>query len=283
VWGLAATGASLLAALLATWPAALNIWTGIPTGAEPKGTVQLYSLWTLWWTADRLAHGFANYWEAPIFHPNIGVFTYSEPEPLIGLSVAPLWGLGASPAFIHNVALLLVLTLNGVFAYRLARALNASRLPSVLGAVLAVTLPFIAREYGITNLTPIFGILWTVEGLVRFGREGTWRHAAWTGAGLVVTFLTCEQYLLLFAPFAVVGGLIALGQQGFRLRAWLRLGLAGVLAGAIILVVALPMLAVHSEQGFTRSSFVVQALSAEPGDFVTRPGTSTTRSASSRG
>src|SRR5438477_7130269 len=115
LWGAVVVCTCILAALVATWPLATNLSTSVPLGAEHEATVQLNNIWTLWWTADRAAHGFAHYWDAPFFYPNLGVFTYSEPMPLIGLAVAPLWGIGTPPAMIYNLALLLVLSLNGIF------------------------------------------------------------------------------------------------------------------------------------------------------------------------
>ncbi len=201
------------------------------------------------------------------------MFTYSEPEPLTGLLVAPLWGLGTPPALIHNLALLALLTLNGVFAARVARALALPQRAALLAGVLMVTLPGVAKELGVLNLTPVFGLLWTLEGLIRFGRTGTSRAAGWAAAGLVVAYLTCQQYALMFAPFAVAAGVVAWAQQPDRRAAGLRLGLAGVAAGLLIGIVAWPAVTLHQELGFARSEEVVQALSAQPADFLTRPGT----------
>ncbi len=265
----------VVAALVATWPLALHPADAVLLGTEHEATVQVFSIWTLWWTADRLAHGLADYWNAPFFYPNPGVFTYSEPEPLTGLMVAPLWGLGVPPALIHNLALWGLLVLNGIFGYRVTRALDIPRLPALLAGVLMVTLPFIAKVWGVLNLVPIFGLLATLEGLIRFGRSGALRHAAWAGAGLVAAYLTCQQYALLFAPFALVAGGLALAQQRGQRAALLRL-LGGALGvGLAILVVAWPTLTLHGQLGFTRSDALVQALSARPGDFLTRPGTAT--------
>jgi hypothetical protein len=259
------------AALVATWPLALNLTSAIPEGTEHEATVSLFSLWGLWWTADRAAHGFAGYWDAPFFHPARGVTTFSEPFPLVGLGVAPLWGVGLPPALIYNLAFLSLLTLNGAFAYRLARSLGAATRPALLGGVVAVTLPFIAKVEGALPLVAVFGIPWTLEGLVPFGKEGSRRWAAWAALGLVATYLTCQQYALLFGPLAVAAGLVALAQRRFGQQAVLRLGGAGLIAGVVLAFVALPGLRVHAEQGFRRSEDLVRELSARPGDFLTRP------------
>jgi hypothetical protein len=272
-WGAAVAGACLLAALVFTWPLPLNLTSTVPLGTEHASTVHLFTIWTLWWTADRAAHAFAGYWDAPSFFPNAGTFTFSEPEPLTGLFVSPLWAVSAPPALIHNVALLAILVLNGVFAYRLCRALEAPRLASLLGGVLAVTLPFSALMLGVVNLIPAFGFLWTLDGLVRFSRSGSAGHAAWTAAGFLATYLTCQQYALMFVPFAAAAGIVALWQRHFEWRSILKLGVAGAVAGVIVLWIALPALTLHEELGFTRSELVVQKLSARPIDFLTRPET----------
>jgi len=261
------------AAILATWPLAAHPATTIPLGSEEPATVGVFSIWTLWWTADRLTHGFAHYWDAPFFYPNAGVFTYSEPEPLTGLLVAPLWALGTPPALIHNLALLILLTLNGLFAYRVVRALEQGAAVALIAAILMVTLPFVAKEYGVLNLTPVFGLLWTLEGLMRFARTGTTGAAIWAALGYVAAYLTCQQYALLFAPFAALAALVALGAQRGRRGAILRLAGAGAGAAVVILAVAWPAIRYHQDLGLTRASGVVAELSARPADFGTRPGT----------
>jgi hypothetical protein len=276
--GAAAVGcACLSAALIATWPLALKASNAIPLGTELEPTVPLFNLWSIWWTADRAAHGFAGYWDAPFFYPNKGVFTYSEPQPLTGFMVAPLWFLGAPPALIYNLAVWALLTLNGIFGYRLARALELPRPSALLGAVMTVTLPFVANVSGVLPITALFGLLWTLEGLVRFGVEGTTRSALWAAAGFLAVYLTCQQCALLFASFAFAAGLVALSQNGYRMGAVLRLASSGLLAGLIVLWVALPAMIVHAELGFRRPERIVHALSARPRDFLTRPATASVK------
>src|SRR5437879_1446659 len=84
-WYITVISTCVLAALITTWPLARNLTSAIPLGTEHEATVPIFNLWSLWWTADRAVHGFTGYWDAPIFYPNRGVFTYSEPQPLTGL------------------------------------------------------------------------------------------------------------------------------------------------------------------------------------------------------
>ena len=259
---------------MATWPLAAHLTTAVPLGTEREATVPVFSIWNLWWTADRIPHAFAGFLDAPFFYPNPGVTTYSEPMPLLGALVSPLWIAGAPPALAYNVALLAALTLNGIFAYRLARALGALAAPALVAGALAVTLPFTANFLGVLQTTGLFGMLWTLDGLVRFGRSGAGAWAAWAAAGFAATFFTFQQYALFFAPAALAAALVALGQQRFRLAPGLRLGVAGLLGLFLVLVLALPTTRRHAAVGgFERPPEVVEALSARPRDFLTRPAT----------
>jgi hypothetical protein len=89
--------------------------------------------------------------------------------------------------------------------------------------------------------------------------------------GLVATCLTCQQYALLFGPLAVIAGAIALRRQRFTQRSTVRLIGATLAAALVIGVIAAPGLRVRADAGLRRSEELVQALSARPSDFLTRP------------
>jgi hypothetical protein len=116
-------------------------------------------------------------------------------------------------------------------------------------------------------------MLWTLDGLVRFGRDGAPRHAAWAAAGFVAAYCTCQQYALLFAGFAVAAAIVALTEQRFRARPTIALAAAALGAGLVVLLVAWPALSLHDQLGLSRPAAVVQGLSAQPADFLSRPGT----------
>lgn len=273
LWGGAVVAANLLAALAVTWPLIRRVASAIPLGAEHEGTVPLFSLWTLWWTADRAVHGFRGYWDAPFFHPHLGVLTFSEPQILTGLLVAPLWTLGGPPALAYNVAVVAILVLNGVFMYRLLRAGYTPRLAALVAGSLAVSMPFVAVNLGVLPIMPVFGMAWTLEGLVRFARSGAARHAAWAGVGFLALYLSSQQLGLLFAPFALGAGVLALVERQGEGRAMACAGLAVLGVAIIVFAVSAPAMKTHARLGFQRPERLVQALSARPRDFLTRPAT----------
>jgi len=136
-----------------------------------------------------------------------------------------------------------------------------------------VTLPFAAKLQGVLPNLALFGMLWILEGMVRFGRDGRVRAAAWAAVGFAATYYAMQQYAFFFTPFAAVAGVVALGQQRFSRAALVRLVTGAVLAALLVLPAVAPALQVRREAGFRRSERTVQDLSARPGDFLTRPET----------
>lgn len=264
----------LLAAIVATWPLLPSLASALPLGTEHEATVPLFNLWTLWWDADRVPHGFHDLWNAPIFHPLKGTFTFSEPLLLQGVTFSPLWWLGVPPAAVYNLAILFTLVCNGLATGSLARALGARRDAALLAALAGVTLPYTAKVLGVLPVLPLFGTIWALAALIRFGEEGGWRPAALAVLSFAAQFLAGEQMALLSLPFLLLAGLAALVEQRFRTRAVLSLGALAILGAIVLSPIASTVSAFHEKYGFTRSEEIVAALSAQPGDFTTRPSSS---------
>ncbi|MFL6259833.1 MAG: hypothetical protein ACJ76Y_09000 [Thermoanaerobaculia bacterium] len=264
----------LLAAIVTTWPLLPAIASALPLGTEHEATVPLFNLWSLWWDADRVQHGFLGLWDAPIFHPLQGTFTFSEPMLLQGVTLSPLWWMGAPPAAIYNLAILLTLVCNGLATRSLARALGAPRGAALLAALAGVTLPYTAKVLGVLPVLPLFGAIWALAALVRFGEAGGWRPAALAILSFAAQFLAGEQMALLSLPFLLLAGLTALAEQRFRARSVATLGALAILGALVLSPIARTVSSFHEKYGFKRSEEVVAALSAQAQDFTTRPSSS---------
>jgi hypothetical protein len=263
--------ASLLAAIVCTWPLALHFSSAIPLGTETAATIPVFDVWTLWWSADRLLHGYVNLWDAPIFHPTQGAFAFSEPMLLPGAVVSPLFALHAPPALAHNFVLVAALCSNGILSCRCSRALGVERLPAVLAAVLMVALPFLAKMQGELPVLLIGGTLATLDGAVRFGRDGRALHAAVAGLGLVVQALTSLQLTLFSWLFAFAACLVALAQRRFARASTLRLGGAALVTALLLYCIVRVPMRIHEQFGFHRDIELTRSLSAKVGDFFSRP------------
>jgi hypothetical protein len=267
-------GLCLLAAIVATWPLLPSLASALPLGTEHEATVPLFNLWTLWWDADRVPHGLFGLWDAPIFHPLKGTFTFSEPMLLQGVTLSPLWWMGARPAAIYNLAILGTLACNGLAIRSLARALGAPRTAALLAALAGVTLPYTAKVLGVLPVLPLFGTIWALAALIRFGKEGGWRPAALAVLSFAAQFLAGEQMALLSLPFLLLAGLAALAEQRFRARSIATLAALAILGALVLTPIAGTVSSFHEKYGFTRSEEVVASLSAQARDFTTRPSSS---------
>jgi hypothetical protein len=258
-------------ALLVTWPLALHLGSHLPLGQLGSATVPLFNLWTLEWNADRLLHGFAGYWDAPIFHPIPGAFAFSEPQALTGIVFAPLQAVfGAVAAY--NLTLLAWLSLNGFAAQRLLRIAGISRLAASVGGVLAVALPFPLKELGVLQLTALFPVLFALTELCRLLRAPTWQPVVRLGAWLALSLWTCIYYALFLSVFLAVA-LIVIG--GYARTRLLRAPLFGAaaLALSIALIAVAPLMTVqrHAIASHVRSDKTVHRGSAYAQNYAMLP------------
>lgn len=211
----------------------------LPLGHEPVATVPQFNLWTLRWTASRIPHGFAGWWDAPIFWPHHGAFAFSEPQPLTGIAFAlvrPLVG------DVHGYAVVLIaaLALNGIAGAALARRLGATPMVAFGAGVLAQTLPFAFAQLGVLQLLALWPMLAALSCALAWLDDPRPRHAVLLGLALAAEVWTCGYYAVLFAlcllvsaPFAVDGRWRADWQVRVA-GASVALGVAGLLSAPIV-------------------------------------------------
>jgi len=224
----------LMLALASTWPLATRISHAVPLGTEDAATVPFASAWALWWTGDRLPHGLAGYWRAPIFAPEEDTFAMSESMTLPGIVVAPVQWAGGSRALAHGLWLLLALVSNGVFGCLLGRRLGASPVTSALGGAILEMSPVVHHELGVLVLVGVFGIAGTLAAVIAFADAPSRPRGAALGLALGTAYLTCSQYTVL-AVVAMGPAAVWLLWPVRRARAtWMGLALALLVALALI-------------------------------------------------
>jgi len=248
-----------------TWPLVAHLGSEIPGGIEDVRTVPLFNLWTLRWNALSLPHGFANYWDAPIFHPTAGAFALSDPQPLTGLAFSPLaWLL--SPTVGYNLIVLVIFTVNGVAAARLARQLGAECWPAALAGILGQSLPFVMNELGVLQLTVVFPLFFLASSVLTWFRKGRVRDGVGIGAWLAVTFLTSSYYGLFAIVVVPIAALTLVDRRLLSRRRLLGLAV-GV---AIFAVSALPIALAQKNytEPFRRSDELINEQSAQVIDYA---------------
>ncbi len=270
VWRIPELASFAILAVAATWPLAPNARTCLPLGMEPAATVPLFTTWTVWWNADRAAHLWRGYWDAPIFAPTRGTFAFSEPMPTTAI-VAPLvWATG-EVILAHNVFLLSALALNGWATFQLLRRLRMRWWICWLGGGMIVLLPLIHGELGVLQMAPLVGVVWTIHALDAFGQRPGLRRTLALGSAAAATYLTCAYYGLFLSLVLLCAGPWLLGKRLAHGRTW------ALLAGAvgIALLLAAPVLVAQVRTIRThqlrRATDWMARLAASPADYAVAP------------
>lgn len=268
-WQLACAFFYLILALVLTWPVVSSPFSHVPIGTEPTASVPLYNVWATWWNADRLAGGLFGYWDAPIFFPTEGSFALMEPQPTT-MMVAPVVWITGSRIFAYNVYIWISLTLNGLFAQRLAGTYGLGRWTSLWAGTAIVLLPIVHWQLGIFQLAPLWAILWTWTAIEKICRTPSRRKGIELGIAASLAFLTCMHHGL-FLAILLVGASPVLWRHWRKpqeIRHW-------VVAVGVALVITVPFVSkvksVTEIHAVEWEKDLVTGLSANVADYFQAP------------
>jgi hypothetical protein len=219
-----------------------------------------------------LQHGYAGYWNAPIFYPTPNTFALSEPQALTGIVYAVLRSL-STDITAYNLVVLFSLTLNGLAARRMLKVSGVSDVGALLGGAFAVALPFAMKELGVIQLLALYAPLFALAELcvVLQGKAtaATWLKLA---AACVATLWTCIYYALFLAPLLALGLVLALVSRRVSLRPRAH-GSAVVAALALSVLCAAPLYRAqqHALAAHHRSASAVRNGSATVNAYLRMP------------
>ncbi len=256
-------------AVAATYPLIRRAAFALPAGLGDPALVTFL----LAWDADRIAHGFHNFWEPPFLFPHRHTLAYSEHMLGVAVLTAPLQWLTRNPVLVYNVAFLGSYVLAGVGAYVLTRSLWGRRDAAVLAGLAFALCPYrLGHVMHLQMLTagwmPV--ALWALH---RYLASGS-RPAL---AGFAVTFLLLSlsnaYYLYFFAlAVAVVIGVEMIVRPAVGLRRLLpELAGTGAVIAATLAPFAWMYLRVQRENAFYRGADEFINYSARLSDYVTVP------------
>lgn len=241
----------------------------VPLASTDVATVPLLNVWTIGWNADRLAHGFRGYWDAPIFAPVDSAFAFSEPQPATILVAPIVWVTGSSVVG-YKAWLFFSLMLNGVVSALLLRRLRYSAFLQLAGGVAVTLTPLVHQRIDVVQLVPIWGILWFWSSVFALAERPAVVTAVLTGFAFGMCFALCVHhglFLLLLTFFSVPVFLPCLTNIRFLVAT-----LASVmLATAMILPIVVPIRAAAKAHSFLRRPDQVQQLSARPIHYLVSP------------
>ena len=267
-------GFALLTIVL-TWPVAPLFGQAI--NAFGDVVVQMT---TMTWDAHALATNPLGLFDAPFFYPYAHTNAYSEHlvgETLVALPI--LW-LTGNPAPAHNFNFLLSFVLTGYATYLLVRDLTGNRIAAVAAGIAYAFAGyrFVQSGHMQTLATEWFPFtLWALR-----------RGLRWNHGGYIALAAACVIGMGLFSVYYIFFLAILVGlylawwllidrrapvtdappmPRRSRLPLWVKLGLAGLVAGIVLLPFYLPYVQVNQELGFNRSVYEVQSWAARPWYF----------------
>lgn len=246
VWGNVAVLLFFIAlAVAATWPIWSNPFEFSLYGIGQNDT--MFHMWTIFWGYHALTTDPGSLLNANIFYPEPFTYLYSDVLLSDSLLAAPAIALFYHPHFIHNLLILLSISLGGLGMFLLARDL-VGRSGAALFA--AVVFMFNPAHFGRLLQLHLFGdhwMPWFLWALLRWFRgpgdaetERThrfgWQWAALTVLFFVLNVLSGAHIAVIGTLIGVVVGLFYMLWQKLYLHRRFWLGLAAMALAALLIL-----------------------------------------------
>ncbi|MEG3636427.1 hypothetical protein [Micromonospora palythoicola] len=239
-----ATIASVVVAVVLTWPTLKQPWTTIPgdIGDPPL------QAWQVAWAGHALVTDPLSLWHSNTFFPNL--YTYAYTDIVLGYAPAGLFGHGVAAAiFRYNLLYVFAHALACFGAYALVRQLGGIRTAAAVAGVAWAFAPWRLAHSGHLNILSIGGVALCLAMLarghgwsLRDGHRPELHRPGWILAGWLVAAWQLTLGLAIGLPLAyflagtVLVVLAAVGWARWRTGTWLlgrRVVLANLLGGVV--------------------------------------------------
>lgn len=267
--------------IVLTWPLALGLGRDVPGDLGDS----LFNMWILGWGVQKLPLlftgqiGWADFWNANIFHPDPLALALSEHLFGLSLQALPVYWLTGNIILCYNLLFVSTFALSAFGTYLLVRDLTGDWRAAFIAGLIYGFLPY--RIASVPHLQVISSqwMPFALWGLNRFvapipspgSRRPAWAALVFGVAALVMQNWSCGYYLLYFAPFVPLFLLHRMWTAGTLrdLRVW-----SGLIAGATVtLLLTLPFLLPYSDAqqrfGFERTLGEVILYSANVWSYIT--------------
>ena len=259
-----------VATVVFTWPLA-SVMTTSFVGADGRLAHDVpLVLWILRWGLHALATQPTAFFDGNVFHPTPRVLTTTEH--LLGLQplFAPVWLVSDNPVLALNVASMASFVLAGLAMHALVLRWTASRAAAYASGLAFAFAPWRFGYLGALHLLHVQYLPLIALGVGAILDGARTRVALATGA-LIALQCLCSYYIgymvLTLVAAVALGDVVARGWHGRR-RELASLGLALVVALAVVVPVSLPYLRSGGAGGlvFERKDFFMemQAAAASP-------------------
>ena len=255
----------LLLSVWVTWPLLLHLDEALPGDLGDP----LLNTWILGWDADRLRHGLAGLWNAPIFFPYRNTLAFSEHLLGIGVPVAPIVWLTGRPFVAYNVAFVASFALAAIGMWRLARRLTAREDAAILAGAIFAFAPARLGQIGHLQVLMSGWMPLALLGLHTYFETGSRLALAAFTVAFIVQGLSNGYYVYFLAVPAAIIALHALATRAHDRR---RIAVGLAVSALCILVtfapIALVYLDVRQTYGLQRSEDEVATFGADLGAYL---------------
>ncbi len=254
--------------LLALWwlrPLSWHLADQVTSSGDP-----LITAWRLVWPVQWLTQRPAPFWDSNVLYP--AASAYARDELTLGqtLFAGPIYLLTHNALLAHNLTILLTLALSGFTTYWLIWQLLHSRIAGVLAGIIVAFAPYHLAQVDHAGL---FAVQWLP--LVLLFLHRTLRFHRWRDAGGLALFAFLQAitagyyaYLTAFLVLAYLGSVALAERRTVTRRGLTRIGVALVVALALLVPIAFPFWRVAANEGFVRSRAAVELWSAKPRMWV---------------
>lgn len=241
---------SVFLTVLHTWPMA----TAPGTHSRNDNGDTLLNEWIVAWIQHQFPRRPFDLFQGNIFYPARDTLAFSEPLMVPALLGAPIRLAGGSPVFVHNILLLLGMTLTMLAMYALVREWTGDE-----GAALVAGAAFAFNTHTLMRLAHLqamhaYGLPLALLAADRVITRGHLRDAGWLAFWMTVMAYTSGHFVI-FAFFMIAVALVVRAGEwkGHAGHTLLRFAVASVVAGLAIVPLYLPYRRVAIEQHMVRS------------------------------
>ena len=251
-------------AIATTYPLILQARYALPAGLGDPA----FGTFLLAWDADRLAHAFSGFWNAPYLFPHQNTLAYAEHLLGVAIFTAPIQWVTRNPVLVYNVAFLGSYVLTGAGMYLLTRSLWGRK-----DAAMLAGLAFMLSPYRLGQITHIQVLMagWMPIALCAlhvYFATGSRRALAGFAAAFALQALSNGYFLFFFSiALAVVVGVELVRPRLPRVRIVRDLAAAGLGIGAALAPFAWKYITVQRQNVFDRNAEDLLHYSARLSDY----------------
>ena len=260
-------------AVVFTWPLVLGLGRDVPGDFGDS----LLNMWILGWGAEHVPRllsgsiGWAEFWNANIFHPEPHALALSEH--LFGqvLQILPIYWLTGNIILGYNLLFMSTFALSAFGTYLLVRDLTGDRRAAFIAGLVYGFLPYRIASVPHLQVLSSQWMPFALYGLNRYVTTGSTRALVGGTGSLVMQNWSCGYYLLYFAPFVPLFVVHRMWtQQRLRdLRIWISLAGAAVATLALSLPFLVPYQRAQQAFGQERPFGEVVQFSANVWSYIT--------------